>query len=236
MLQIAICDDEKTVRDALFSLSREMLAKAGEDAQTKQFADGESLCRACEANGERFDLIFLDIKMDGIDGMEAARRIRACDEKALIIFITSSAEYVFRGYEVRAFRYILKPELSHSFPLVFRETLGELLHKQEERFCFQFDGASNAIPLGDIHYFESDRRILLIHTAGQVYKTYRKLDEVEQELKKSDFVRCHQSFLINARMIQTVGKTAVTLKTGEALPVSKRRCRETNEAFLWSLR
>lgn len=91
---------------------------------------------------------------------------------------------MFHGYEVRAFRYILKPELSHSFPLVFREVLEELLHKQEERFCFQFDGETIALPLCDIRYFESDRRILLIHTAQQAYKTYRKLDEVEQALKK----------------------------------------------------
>ena len=174
--------------------------------------------------------------MDGIDGMAAAKRIRACNSKALIVFITSSAEYVFHGYEVRAFRYILKPELSHSFPLVFREVLEELLHKQEERFCFQFDGETIALPLCDIRYFESDRRILLIHTAQQAYKTYRKLDEVEQALKKKDFVRCHQSFLVNAHGIQKVGATALTLKTGEIIPVSKRRYRETNEAFLWSLR
>ena len=181
MLQIAICDDEKFMRDALFSMSRDLLAQAGEDAQILLFADGESLCRSCE-EGTPFDLILLDIKMDGIDGMAAAKRIRACNSKALIVFITSSAEYVFHGYEVRAFRYILKPELSHSFPLVFREVLEELLHKQEERFCFQFDGETIALPLCDIRYFESDRRILLIHTAQQAYKTYRKLDEVEQAL------------------------------------------------------
>lgn len=235
MLQIAICDDEKVVRDTLLSMSRDMLAQAGEDAQTALFSDGDSLCRACEA-GAAFDLILLDIKMEGLDGMAAAKRIRACDGKALIVFITSSAEYVFHGYEVRAFRYILKPELSHSFPLVFRESLDELLHKQEDRFCFQFDGEAVAVPLCDIRYFESDRRVLLIHTANHTYKTYRKLDEVEQVLKKKDFVRCHQSFLINARMIQKVGAAALTLRTGETLPVSKRRCKETSEAFLWSLR
>ncbi|MBS5874178.1 MAG: response regulator transcription factor [Clostridiales bacterium] len=236
MLQIAICDDEKAVRDALFSLSRDMLAKAGEDAQITLFPDGNSLCHACETDDASFDLIFLDIKMDGLDGMDTARRIRACDDKVLIVFITSSAEYVFRGYEVRAFRYILKPELSHSFPLVFHESLDELLHKREDRFCFQFNGESIAVALDDIHYFESDRRILYIHMAKQTYKTYRKLDEVEQALKKKDFVRCHQSFLVNARMIQRVGAAAVTLKTGETLPVSKRRYKETSEAFLWSLR
>ena len=96
MLQIAICDDEKFMRDALFSMSRDLLAQAGEDAQILLFADGESLCRSCE-EGTPFDLILLDIKMDGIDGMAAAKRIRACNSKALIVFITSSAEYVFHG-------------------------------------------------------------------------------------------------------------------------------------------
>lgn len=85
MLQIAICDDEKFMRDALFSMSRDLLAQAGEDAHILLFADGESLCRSCE-EGTPFDLILLDIKMDGIDGMAAAKRIRACNSKALIVF------------------------------------------------------------------------------------------------------------------------------------------------------
>ena len=81
LLQIAICDDEKFMRDALYSIRAATCLPRREDAHILLFADGESLCRSCE-EGTPFDLILLDIKMDGIDGMAAAKRIRACNSKA----------------------------------------------------------------------------------------------------------------------------------------------------------
>ena len=111
MLSVAICDDEPAVCREIEELLAGQLVRADLDGNTRVFSDGESLVRAYERGEADFQIVFLDIKMQAMNGISAAREIRRYDEKVLIVFITSSAEYVFRGYEVKAFRYILKTEL-----------------------------------------------------------------------------------------------------------------------------
>ncbi len=236
MLNIAICDDEKYICDFLRSSVTDCLAKADLEGSITVFDDGQPLVELYEQGKAGFDLILLDITMKKCDGMTAAKRIRAYDSKVMIVFVTSSAEFVFSGYEVRAFRYILKPELLHGFAGVFKECLQELTKSNEVRFTFQKASETVSIPLRDIIYFESDKRIINIITNTEEYSFYGKLDDIEQQLKKQDFVRCHQSFLVNARKISSVKMNELTLTNSQTLPVSKRRAKETNEAFLWAMR
>ena len=237
MLNIAVCDDEKEIRDYLSARIYDLLAEEDLDGKVTAFPDGESLCAQYEGKKADFDLIFLDITMPGTDGMTAAKRIRAVDKSVMLVFVTASAEFVFSGYEVRAFRYILKPDLVNGFPGVFRECLKELTKSDEVRFSFQAGAKTVWVPVRDILYFESDKRKIIIHCAGErEYSFYGKLDSVEETLKKHDFVRCHQSFLINALKISSLRQGEVTLTDGSAVPVSKHRAKETNEAFLWALR
>ncbi len=237
MLKFAVCDDEKEVREYLSSRIYDLLADADLDGRVALFPDGESLCALYESGKADFDLLFLDITMPGADGLTVAKRIREVDKSVMLVFVTASAEFVFSGYEVRAFRYLLKPDLMNGFPGVFRDCLKELTKADEVRFSFQAGSKTVWVPIRDILFFESDKRKILIHCAGErEYSFYGKLDAVEETLKKHDFVRCHQSFLINALKIVSLGQNEVTLTDGSAVPVSKHRAKETNEAFLWALR
>ncbi len=236
MLNIAVCDDEKYICDFLKKSIFDCLAKADIEGTVTVFDDGQPLVDLYKEEKANFDLILLDITMKKCDGMTAAKKIRAVDNKVMIVFVTASAEYVFSGYEVRAFRYILKPELLHGFTGVFRECLSELTKSDEERFTFQKSSETVSIPLRDILYFESDKRIITVKCHGEEYSFYEKLDSIEEQLKKQDFVRCHQSFLVNAKKITSVRVNDLTLLNGETLPISKRRAKETNEAFLWAMR
>ncbi len=236
MLNIAICDDEKYICDFLKKSVIDCLAKADIEGSVTVFDDGQPLVDLYKEEKANFDLILLDITMKKCDGMTAAKMIRAVDSKVMIVFVTASAEYVFSGYEVRAFRYILKPELLHGFTGVFRECLTELTKSDEERFTFQKAAETVSVPLRDILYFESDKRIITVKCHGEEYSFYEKLDSIENQLKKKDFVRCHQSFLVNAKKITSVRISDLTLHNGETLPISKRRAKETNEAFLWAMR
>lgn len=236
MLNIAVCDDEKYICDFLKKSVMDCLAKADLEGCVTAFDDGQPLVDLYEEGKANFDIILLDITMKKCDGMTAAKKIRATDSKVMIVFVTSSAEYVFSGYEVRAFRYILKPELLHGFSGVFRECLDEITKSNEVRFTFQKASETVSIPLRDIIFFESDKRIINIVTPNEKYSFYGKLDDIEEQLKKQDFVRCHQSFLVNAKKITSVRINELTLRDGETIPVSKRRAKETNEAFLWAMR
>ena len=236
MLNIAICDDEKYICDFLKKSVLDCLAKADLEGSVTVFDDGQPLVDLYREDKANFDLLLLDISMKKCDGMTAAKLIRAVDSKVMIVFVTSSAEFVFTGYEVRAFRYILKPELLHGFTGVFKECLEELTKSNEVRFTFQKASETVSIPLREILYFESDKRIIIVRTANEEYSFYEKLDKIEEQLKKQDFVRCHQSFLVNAKKISSVKVTDLTLTNGETIPISKRRTKETNEAFLWAMR
>lgn len=237
-MKIAICDDELHIREYLLDEARNVLANLGiDDCEIETFSNAEGLLDQYDNGQAPFDLVFLDIKMDGIDGMNAARLIRKYDEKVYIVFITSSAEYVFRGYEVKAYRYILKTELKYSFGSVLRTVLDEIKNTGiDNSFTFTFNGDTVSLPLSSIIYFESDRRVAKIHSKKGEYKTYDKLDNIIKIVEDKDFVRCHQSYIVNAREIREFKGSSVTLNDGTDLPVSKKYQKSTNEAMLWAIR
>ena len=96
------------------------------------------------------------------------------------------------------------------------------------------DSAIRKLALEDIYYFESNRRVLVIHTRKGEVTFYGKLDDIQKNLADKDFIRTHQSFLVNALKIKTVKKDSVELSDGEVLPVSKSRATAVKEAYLWS--
>lgn len=236
MLTIAICDDEKKICDYIENRTTEFLAKNDLEAEVSVFYDGSELLKKCENNTQHFDIIFLDIKMKTLNGVECAKLLRDIGVNSLIVFITSSAEYVFSGYEVKAFRYILKTDLVNAFSRVFSECLLELKKLDTSFFTVKTSSSVKNIPLSDILYFESNKRLLNIHTKNEVVSFYEKLDNVENELKEKDFIRIHQSFLVNAQKIKSVSKDAVLLSNDFSLPVSKSKATKVKEAYLWSKR
>ena len=237
MIRAAVCDDEKEIREYLTRQITDYLAAEDLDGEVTAFSDGEPLAQAYENGTADFDLILLDITMKSCDGLTAAKRIRAAGADVMIVFISASAEYVFSGYEVRAFRYLLKPELVNGFAGVFRDCIRELTRSDEVRYAFQTGNQSVSLPVRDILFFESDKRKILVKTAaGREYSFYEKLDKVEEALAGQDFVRCHQSFLINAKKISAIRQGQAELTDGELIPISKHRAKETNEAFLWAMR
>lgn len=109
-MRIAICDDEEVFRTYLRNLLALDSFTGGTDIQVTEYAGGEALLADLETAAESLDVVFLDIRMPGMDGLETARLLRQRGEKCLIVFLTSLLEYARKGYEVRAFRYLLKEE------------------------------------------------------------------------------------------------------------------------------
>ena len=233
MLKIAVCDDEKNVCDYIEKRITDYLAKIDEAAEISVFYDSAPLIEKCKESND-FDIIFLDIKMKTINGVDCAKLLRENGVNSLIVFVTSSAEYVFSGYEVKAFRYILKTDLVNAFDRIFGECLTELKKNTDKVFPLKTTSVVKNIPLNDILYFESNKRVLVVHTKGENLSFYGKLDDIEESLKDDNFIRIHQSFLVNALRIKSVSKTEATLKNGDVLPVSKSRATAVKEAYLWS--
>ena len=236
MLKIAICDDEKNVCDYIEKRVMDFLAKADSEGEATVFYDSAPLIEFCKENPSYLDIIFLDIKMKTVNGVDCAKQLRDLGVEALIVFVTSSAEYVFSGYEVKAFRYILKTDLVNAFDRIFGECLKELSKSDESFYTLKTASTVKNIPLNDIFYFESNKRVLVVHTKNDEYSFYGKLDQVEKDLDGKDFIRTHQSYFVNAKKIKSVSKDSAELLNGESLPVSKSKATAVKNAYLWAKR
>lgn len=218
MLRIAICDDEPEARDALrFQLEKALIEQTEEVVY--EFCAGTNAVSWLRKHPGEVDLLFLDVEMDNMDGMEAARQIREFDGNIMIVFLTGYADHVFDGYSVGALDYILKP--------VTVQRLMELLHRvrvkleQEENLSFSFKNADGTwrFPLQEILYFYSDRRKVSLVTKDKEYTFYAKLDEIGKKLD-GQFVRIHQRFLVNPSRVDYLGGDTVTVG-GQELPCSR---------------
>ena len=223
MLRIGICDDESDARDALRIQLEKLMMEATEEI-VYEFSSGAGAVSWLGSHPGEIDLLFLDVEMKGLNGMEAAGKIRTFDTQLIIVFVTGYADYVFDGYQVDALDYLIKP--------VTEEKLRRLLFRvraksaQEESRTFTLKNADGTwrIRLADILYFYSDkRRVILVSARGQ-YPFYARLDEIEKKLSP-DFVRIHQRYLVNPSHIDYLGSESVMIRDTE-LPCS-RRYRET---------
>ena len=180
-----------------------------------------------------YDLIFLDIRMDDTNGMELARQIREKDKDVLLVFVTSEREFVFEGYEVNAYRYILKP--------VSDDKLAEVLEyaknnevRDEGSIVLKIDNEITRIMRNDIVYIEVKGHYVDIHTVSEtiIYKT--SFEDLMELLNENSlvFIKTHRSYAVNLDKILKIGRTELTLTTRETVPVSKSMYEAVNKAFI----
>ena len=217
--KIAICDDE--------SVHIEEIRSILSDYETDNYLSPVKLLDAVSA-GTRYDVIFLDIMMPKIDGISLARELREYDEDMLIVFITSRIEFAQTGYEVRAFRYLLKDQIDEGLPKIWSDITKELSDCQDAYFTYEFERKTHRFPIRDIIYFESDLRRIVVHTKSSENATlYGKLDDISD--KHPAFIRIHKSYLINRRYIRMFSARTVVLSNGEVLPVSRKYADQLEE-------
>ncbi len=169
------------------------------------------------------DLVFLDIEMGGLDGMETARRIRAADGSLAMVFVTGYSDYVFDGYAVGALGYLMKPPKPEALDDVLERAALLRLRDEDSVFVCRSGETLYRIPKKSILYFRSERRQIACVAQRRTYVFYGKLDETEASVGEG-FVRIHQRYLVRAGAVERMESTQVVLSSGEALPVS-RACR-----------
>lgn len=218
MLRIGICDDESGARDALRHALERLLRNL--DGQIfYEFSSGEGVAQWVSKHRGEIDLLFLDVELKGISGIEAAHQIRQQDSGLMIVFVTGYADFVFDGYTVQAMDYLIKPVKEEKLGQVIRRAQELLESQRPQTFTVHNADGLYRIAIRDILYFYSDRRLVKLVTKGREYTFYGKLDEVEQQLQ-TGFVRIHQRYLIRAEAVQQVEKSTVTV--GHAsLPISR---------------
>ena len=178
----------------------------------------------------KFDILLLDIEMDGQNGVELARELRCSGDNTPIIFITAVADYMAEGYDVSALHYLVKPIKEDKF----FETLNKAYKNITETKKFLFinsNGKDYRILFDDIIYIESARNSVIIKTLNAEYETRQNISRIEAELDNS-FFRCQRSYIVMLKHIKYIAKTEVLLNSGESIPLSRNIYKDLYSAFI----
>ncbi len=217
---IAVCDDEQEIRNSIERNIRLLY----ENADIIQFENGKALVEY----GGSFDILFLDIQMEGMSGMEAAKELRRRGCRATVIFVTAIKEYVFEAFDVGAFHYIVKPFEKVKFFEILRKAVEEREFinakeaKDEPGITIKIGSTTKKIYLYEIYYLEVFNRKVIMHKTDGDVEFYGKLIELEDRLSE-DFVRCHRAYIVNLRYVLKYSANSITLENGTEILLSKQK-------------
>lgn len=228
MLSIAVCDDEIIECARMAEKIRGTLEKMKVPCFVRQFNSGEALLHAADD----FDMIFLDIMMEGIDGMRTAEALRRKDFDRPLVFVSSSREYVFDAYDVEAFWYLVKPVEEEKLKKVLGRAVKKKGAVSSDFILVNRERQKKKIFLRDILYFEIRGRLIDVHKTDGVFNYYEKIGILEKELCEKGFFRCHKSYLVHLKYVKGYTRQEAILDNGEKIPVSKRRYEEFCKALL----
>ncbi|NLG02762.1 MAG: response regulator transcription factor, partial [Clostridia bacterium] len=221
VIRCAVCDDDASF---LKQIETNILAYAKQkqlQCRIDTYSSGEELLQS----EEQYDVYFLDMQMNELDGMQTAVHIRTRNEKAVIVFISGYIQYAARGYRVNAVRYILKPQLDEEFNDCM-DAVVEKLELNEETLEIRVDSKMMKIKISDIIYIENVKRKVYIHMKGSnhlVYGAYAKITELAEDLHDFGFIYCHAAYLVNAKEIAEICQSEFILFSGERVPISRQR-------------
>ena len=228
MIHIAICDDEKHMSDHIRAMASDFFRKKNREIQLRTFLSGEELL-----NDEgQIDILFLDIQMKGMDGLETARKLRAGQFRGFLIFITVLKEMVFQSFEVQAYDYLVKPVEEKQFEKTMERLFASMQNAGEDSLLVQKGYEGRIIREDEIVFCEViDRKIYLNLASGEVVDYYERIENLETKLG-SHFFRCHRSYLINLKHLKGYKNGTACMDNGKEVPVSRLRSREFSGVVL----
>jgi len=215
-MKIAVCDDSEYDKYCLFNCLNGYCKDSFINAVITAYGSGESLLEDFKEN--MFDMIFLDIYMSGIDGIETAKKIRAIDAQCLLIFVTTSRDHALDGFAVKALHYLLKPVSSENLAEVFHRCKN-LLAGNEKCIEVISERLPVKIQMKSIDFIEVYDKACFIHVGLNIIKTYLSLEEIYSQLDQKFFLRCHRSYVVNMCSIVNVGDRDFILKSGNLIPI-----------------
>ena len=241
MINIAICDDDKPFTGIVEQLLHRIAAEQELDICCEVFLDGSDLVKSVTEQRTYFDLVYLDIEMETMNGIHTAQALRDKELPMLIVYISGHEEYLKDLFYTEPFRFLSKPISENEFRTIFFSAW-ERLSRQAGYFTFFYKKACHRIPFNRITCFESNGRVISVHLSEQNSQKnnslpdrfYGKINEVEKRVtaKNGRFLRVHQSFLVNFDYIKTITATEIEMLDGTIIQISEDRRKATWAKFV----
>ena len=220
MINLAIIEDNAQYLATL----RQYISRFGEE-HTQEFhlATYVSIEDFLLPRSESYDIVFFDIELPGMNGMEGAKRFRQMDSDAVIIFVTNLSKYAVNGYEVDAMDYMLKPVSYNNLALKLQKAIQRIEKKQHKTLTLRSRDGIYKLRSKDIYFIESTGHNLTFHTDDGDVTVTGSLSDYEEELKGHSFSRCDRCYLVNMQAIAKTDGTFITLRNGAEITISRRK-------------
>ena len=231
MIKIAVCDDEVSAVQDLSNKIKLFMDSKGLEYALSKFFSGESLLTDITIQNVHFDAVFLDIRMNQMNGMETAKEIRKANNKTIIIFVTALKEYVFDAFEVNAANYLVKPIEDQKLYRTLEKLVTSVSLIADCFLTIHKNGEIKKIPFTDIMYCEVVNHRVFLYEQNSTHEYESKIDDLEKELT-DDFFRCHRSYIVNLKYVDSYSDGFAYLPSGEKIPIATRRQQDFMKALL----
>jgi len=234
-VKIALCDDNPSelnkINDSIdaFLLSENL----NDSCEIHPFLSADDLLRYTEQHG-RFDLLFLDIVMPGMNGIELAKELRSKDHKSMIVFLTTSSEYAVSSYQVNAFYYLLKPYSSTDINSLLRKVFNKLESEKSTSIVVKESGKLTKIEIHNIQFLESIKHMIHFHLRdSSIISCYGTINEFSDLLLSDErFVRCHKSFIINMNFVKSLSSSCFIMQDKVVIPISRQSFKQIKNTYI----
>ena len=219
MYRIAVVEDEQQYRDEVCQYIEQYATEHQLKFDVTTYTDGQEIVDDVQ---KHYDIIFFDIEMTQLNGMDAANVIRERDVNVVMVFITNMAQYAIEGYEVGALDFVLKPIDYYGFSFRLARALGRVQKKQGNlEFAINTPGGIKKLNSNDIYYIEIENRFLVYHTAEGDFSQRGTLQSAEEMFQDYHFVKCNHWYLVNLKYVTEIEENIVHV-AGSRLEISRR--------------
>lgn len=224
-MRIAICDDDAIIRDMVVRLLRQYCQKHNFVMESVTFSSGEELL----SYSFDFDIIFLDIVMKGMDGIETANILRRRENKAKVILLTSHYERFKEGYKVQAYRFMTKPVCMEELEEYMEDARNEIT--RDKVLTFKKDGLEINLSMYKILYISAQFGYTEVWTEKDMFRSKNSLAMWEEILDGRVFFRCHKKYIVNLNFVSDI-RSFINMQNGERLQVSRRKYMELKKRLM----
>lgn len=224
MLTIAVLDDENIYIDDIRRITKECMSRMGMDYEIGIYRSGQDVLADLK-KGKCFDLYLLDMKLPDMDGLEVAKQIRRRFAHPIIIYITHYIDYSVQGYEVNAYRYILKSKLEENLPRAYLSMRGALKKrkKYDRYYMVEHYGQQEKIFYRNIYYLKKDKKYVIIEHKDGKTPVRKPIGAMLGELHSEEFLMIGRSCIVNIDHVKSLKRYAVCIQNGATLTVSKAK-------------